>query len=149
MSSLDSSRYIECIRKNRLGYNVLNILSKQFLVILVQYLHIEIELEEVEEHVVRLRKQKKMWCKKLICTIFRGIFDIKELEKVEAEKAAKANVSGSEIPLVYSSSSIGEPLASVVDWSSISPMSLFSLRLFADLGIPDTVEIPPDIRSNY
>jgi len=88
-----------------------------------------------------------MWREKLIRTINRGIFDLKELERVEAEEAARAGAPGSEMPLAHPSPSMDEPSVFIVDWSSISPMSPFSPGLLADLGIPDTIETPSDIRS--
>ena len=39
--------------------------------------------------VMRLYKQKKLWFKKIICAIQRGINNIKELKKVEKEEAAR------------------------------------------------------------
>ncbi len=52
--SLDSSRYIECVRKNRSNYNILDILSKQLLAISIQHFYMEAELKKVEEYIVRL-----------------------------------------------------------------------------------------------
>ncbi len=60
ISPLDSSRCIEYIRKNRSNYNVLDISSKQLLVISTQHLYTEAELEKAEERIARLRKQKKI-----------------------------------------------------------------------------------------
>jgi len=54
MSPLDSFCCIECIRKNRSNYNILDITSKQLLTISAQHLYIKAELEEAEEHIVRL-----------------------------------------------------------------------------------------------
>jgi hypothetical protein len=41
-----------------------------------------------EEHrkIERLRKQKKLWLEKMICTVRRGILSVKELEKIEKEE---------------------------------------------------------------
>ncbi len=88
-----------------------------------------------------------MWCEKLSCAIVRGVFDVGELEKLEAEEAVRVGVSGFEMLLVYLSSSIDGFLAFVVDWSFIPPISPFFSGLFADLGILDIVETPPDIQS--
>ncbi len=74
---------------------------------------------------------------------------MKVLAKERAKKAARVGILGSEMPLMYPSSSIDEPVAPIMDWSSIPPISLFSPRLFADLGIPDIIETFPDIRSNF
>ena len=73
---------------------------------------------------------------------------MEELEKIEAKEATKVGSLGSEMLLIYPSSNIGEPLIFIVDWSFIPLMSLFSLRLFTDFGIPDIVETPLDIRLN-
>ena len=54
VSPLDSSCCVEYVRKNRLGYDVLGVSSKQLLVISAQHFYIEAELEKVEECVVRL-----------------------------------------------------------------------------------------------
>jgi len=54
ISPLDSSHYIEYIRKNRSDCNILDVSSKQLLTISVQYLRIEAELEEAEKYIVRL-----------------------------------------------------------------------------------------------
>ena len=94
VSPLDSSYYVEYIRKNRSDCNILGISSKQFLAISTQYLYTEVELKEVEERIARLRKQKKMWREKLIRTISRGIFDMEELEKVEMEETARSIQAG-------------------------------------------------------
>ncbi len=82
-------------------------------------------------------------------TINRKIFDLKELEKVEAEETVSIDISRSEIPLIHSFSNINEPSISFINWLSIFPISLFSLRLFADLGIPDIVETLLDTQSNF
>ncbi len=56
VSPLDSSRYVEYIRKNRSNYNVLDVSSKQLLTISTQHLHTEAELEEAKERIIRLQK---------------------------------------------------------------------------------------------
>ncbi len=60
MFPLDSSHYIEYIRKNRSDCNILGISSKQLLAISTQHLYIEVELKEAEKRIFRLRKQKKI-----------------------------------------------------------------------------------------
>ena len=67
---------------------------------------------------------------------------------METEKAVKVGTSKSEMPLMHFSSNTSESLVPIVDWSSILPISPFSLRLFADLGIPNIIEIPLDTQSN-
>ncbi len=115
MSSLDSSRCIEYVRKNRSGYNILDVSSKQLLAISAQHLRVEVELEKAEERVARLCKQKKMQREKLTRTISRGIFDVEELEKVETEKTVRVGISGSEMLLIHLFSNTGELLIPFVD----------------------------------
>ncbi len=81
-------------------------------------------------------------------TISRGLSNIEELKKIKIKEAIRIGISRSKMPLIYPSSNIGEPSVPIVDWSSIPSISPFSLGLFADLRIPDTIETPPDIRSN-
>ncbi len=71
---------------------------------------------------------------------------MEELERIEVEKAAKVDISGFEMLLVYFSSSIGELLIFIVDWSTILPMSSFSFGLFTDLRISNIVETLSDIQ---
>jgi len=73
---------------------------------------------------------------------------MKELKKIEIEETTKTNISRSEIPLIRPSLNIGEFSTFIINWSFILPISPFSPRLFADLGIPDIVKMPPDIRSS-
>ena len=47
----------------------------------------------VEERVLRLRKQKKMWFEKMMRAISRGIDIVEELERVEREEADALVVS--------------------------------------------------------
>jgi len=74
-----------------------------------------------------------------------NVFDIEELEKLEAEEAVRVGILGSEMLLVYLLSNIDEPSVFIVDWSFIFLMSLFSFKLFADLKIFDIIEMLFDI----
>ncbi len=60
ISPLDSSHYIEYVRKNRSNCNILDISSKQLLTISTQHLRTKAELEKTEKHIVRFRKQKRI-----------------------------------------------------------------------------------------
>jgi hypothetical protein len=46
-------------------------------------------LEEAENKVFRLRKQKKLWLEKMMRAVRRGISSVEELEKVEKEEAER------------------------------------------------------------
>ncbi|KAM4062733.1 hypothetical protein HRG_010001 [Hirsutella rhossiliensis] len=72
VSSSDSDRCVECLR------NIAN-----------QHIKLERELEEAEEKVLRLRKQKKLWFEKMMRAVSRGIDNVEELERVEKEEAEK------------------------------------------------------------
>ncbi len=148
VSLLDSSYCIEYVRKNRSGCNILSVLSKQLLAISIQYLHVEAELEEVKERVVCLQKQKKMQREKLTRTISHSIFDIDELERMETEETARFKESEVRIQQIYSFLNTDKLLILIIDWLFILPISPFSLRLFADLGILNTVETFPNIQSD-
>ena len=50
------------------------------------------ELSVMNAKVLRLQREKEEWREKLSCTISRGISDIEELERVEAEERARAIV---------------------------------------------------------
>ena len=73
---------------------------------------------------------------------------MEELKKVKVEETIKADISRSEILLIYPSLNIDEPSVSIINWSSISPMSPFSLGLFIDLKISDIIETSLNIRLN-
>ena len=86
----------------------------------------------------------------MICTVQRGLSDIKELKKVEAEEAVKSTQTGpsdSERQPTRLSLNIVESSDPTVGWSLPSDFAL-SLGLFADLGIPKSVETPLDIQLN-
>ena len=148
VSSLDSSHYVEYVQKNRSDCNVLNISSKQLLVISTQHLYTEAELKKVEKRVVCFRKQKKIQREKLIRTISRGIFDMEELEKIETKEAVRfiqAEPSTFRKQQMYSPSSIVGLFR--IDWSFLSDFA-FDLGLLADLGILENIETFPDIQLN-
>ena len=57
--------------------------------IAAQHQKLEDELQAVEEKVLRLRKQKRIWYKKMIRAIRRGIDSVEELDRVKREEAAE------------------------------------------------------------
>ena len=149
MSPLDFSRCVEYIRKNCSSYNILDVSFKQLLVISAQHLRIEAELEKIEERIVHLRKQKKMWREKLTYTISRDIFDIEELEKMEAEEAVRSSgVEEQAVHAVKQESAGPEGPLDSNDWLFPSDFVLSS-SLLVDLGILGNVETFSDIRSGF
>ena len=58
------------------------------LYISAQYSKLENEIEELEEKLLRLRKQKRAWREKLTRAIQRGLCNVEELEREEAAEAA-------------------------------------------------------------
>jgi hypothetical protein len=89
VSDRDSSRCAECVRIGRSRCDVQGISSAQLLSIVEQHQRLEAELEEAENRVFRLRKQKKLWFEKMMRAVHRGISSVEELEKVESEEAAR------------------------------------------------------------
>ncbi|AEO53316.1 hypothetical protein MYCTH_2054177 [Thermothelomyces thermophilus ATCC 42464] len=81
VSKADSSRYAEYVRNKRSNCNVLG------------YQKLKDELIAAKEQVLRLWKQKRIWFKKMIRAIARGIDSVEELERVEREEAAAAAVA--------------------------------------------------------
>ena len=73
--------------------------------------------------------------------ISRGISNLEELDKVEAEEQAQAIVKTTATN-VEQTESISE-----IDWSFLSDFAL-DPGLLADLGIPKNVETSRDIQSN-
>lgn len=84
----DSSRCAECVRQQRSKCDVLELNnSKDLLHISTQHQKLEDEIEELEEKLLRLRKQKRMWREKMTRAVRRGLRNLDELERVENEEA--------------------------------------------------------------
>ena len=84
-------------------------------------------------------------------TISRGFFNVKKLEKVEVEEVARSiqtELSVSEKQQMYLPSNIVGPSDPSNEWLLPSDFAL-SPGLFVDLGIPNNVETPSDIRSSF
>ncbi len=83
--------------------------------------------------------------------IFQGLSDMEELERVEAEEAARSIQIGpfdSEKLQVYSFSNIVGSSDLSNEWLFLSDFAL-SLGLFVDFGIFGSVGTLPDIRSGF
>ncbi|KAM4058454.1 hypothetical protein HRG_014707 [Hirsutella rhossiliensis] len=88
VSSSDSDRCVECVRLHlpaATSKGIAGTASKYC----NQHIKLERELEEAEEKVLRLRKQKKLWFEKMMRAVSRGIDNVEELERVEKEEAEK------------------------------------------------------------
>src|SRR3954471_5785669 len=80
VSVQDSSRCAECVRQQRSKCDVLELNnSKDLLHISTQHQKLEDEIEELEEKLLRLRKQKRMWREKMPRAIRRGLRNLDEL----------------------------------------------------------------------
>ncbi|SRR6266566_4379423 len=154
VSPQKSSRYAECIRLNRSGYDVLRYSPTELLAILQQHQKAEVELEETIERVSRLSKQKKIWHKKLTRTMNRKIFNLKELKKMKTKKTTRS--SGIEEQAIHTTKQkLADPEGlhpsnplDPNDWFLPSDFALSS-NLLADLGILRNIEIPSDIQSDF
>jgi len=140
VSPLESSRCDRCVHSNRSACDVLGATPSQFQNIVSQHSRLESELEEALERVARLQQQKKLWRQRMTRAISRGISNLEELDKVEAEEQAQA-IAGTTATNVEQAESI-----SGVDWSLPSDFAL-DPGLLADLGIPGSVETSRDTRS--
>ncbi|KAM4054296.1 hypothetical protein HRG_014867 [Hirsutella rhossiliensis] len=89
VSSSDSDRCVECVRLHLPRCDVQGVSPAQLRNIANQHIKLERELEEAEEKVLRLRKQKKLWFEKMMRAVSRGIDNVEELERVEKEEAEK------------------------------------------------------------
>lgn len=123
-SSLDSSRCAECVRLNLSGCDVLSLdNSADLLAISSQHQKIEDEIEHLEEKLLRLRKQKKMWREKMSRAIRRGLKNLEELERVEAEEteAERRRVAADVQAVISEETSISRPDLSFdgFDWNSV------------------------------
>ncbi|KAI6254094.1 hypothetical protein MCOR19_009380 [Pyricularia oryzae] len=94
VSFQDSARYVEYVRSNRSGCDVLGLSAAQIRHIGRQHSKLDAEVEAFEEQIhaqqaklFRLRKQKKLWFEKIMRTVFRGIDNLEELDRVEREEA--------------------------------------------------------------
>ncbi|KAF3768354.1 hypothetical protein M406DRAFT_250526 [Cryphonectria parasitica EP155] len=81
----ESSRCQTCVRLSLSNCDVRSLTSAQ----LNQVEVIEEEAAELNAKLLRLRKQKRMWYEKMMRAVRRGINNVKELERVEAEKRAR------------------------------------------------------------
>ena len=80
----------------RSDYNVFNLFSQFIRKIGFQYFKLEIELEQIKEKakaksdcILYLRKQKRLWYKKMIYIVSKSLFDMEELKKVETEETVR------------------------------------------------------------
>ncbi|KAI6564983.1 hypothetical protein MCOR04_008990 [Pyricularia oryzae] len=90
----DFARYVECVRSNRSGCDVLGLSAAQIRYIGRQHSKLDAEVEALKEQIYaqqaklfRLRKQKKLWFEKIMRAIFRGIDNLEELDRVERKEA--------------------------------------------------------------
>jgi len=109
------------------------------------------------ERMLRLLKQKKMWCEKLTRAVNRRIFDLKELEKMEAEKVVRVGGTsrslsrgsfGATYKLIGTKGRYHPSLQKANEWLLLSNFVL-SFGLLADLGIFGNVETLFNIRSDF
>jgi septal ring factor EnvC (AmiA/AmiB activator) len=131
VSPIDSSRCSECVRLKRSRCDVLGVTPAQLRKIADQHAKLESELEAMEEKVLRLRKQKKMWFEKMMRAVSRGIDSVEELERVEREEAEREErrLAENRPP---SSGSLDADFGRV--WDDVYPDVALSPSLLADLG---------------
>lgn len=117
-SSDDSTRCSQCVIDQKSLCDARQLSPAQFRRVAAQHIKLEEEIEAAEEehkrelerlyqtseNVERLRKQKKLWYRKMVRAVARGIEDVEELDRVERKEAERESVEASdqatfEIPL--------------------------------------------------
>ncbi|KAK7727158.1 hypothetical protein SLS53_009470, partial [Cytospora paraplurivora] len=106
VSASDSSRCAECVRLGASSCDVLGPSPADIRKISLQHRRLEDQIEAEEERLresaaklERLRKQKKMWSAKMARAIRRGLDNVEELDRVEAEEASRtASIAVGEEP---------------------------------------------------
>lgn len=86
ISPADSSRCSSCVLQKKSDCDVRGLSPSQLKKVADQYHNLEKELEEAEDRVSRLRKQKRWWYDKMSRAVSRGITDLDELDKIEREE---------------------------------------------------------------
>jgi len=143
----DSSRCEECVRSNRSGCDVLGATDAQLQTIAAQHARLEREVADAAAEAAaamarfqRVQAQKSLWFDRMMTAVSRGLADVEELEKVEAEEQAQAIAETAATNVEQAESISG------VDWTLPSDFAL-DPGLLADLGIPGSVETPHDTQS--
>ncbi|KAH8749236.1 hypothetical protein F5883DRAFT_389452, partial [Diaporthe sp. PMI_573] len=57
------------------------------LYISTQHQKLEDEIKQLEEKLIHLRKQKKIWWEKMVRVIYRGFLNLEELDYIESKEA--------------------------------------------------------------
>jgi hypothetical protein len=115
-SESDSSRCARCVQRQLSNCDMKGLSPQQLRRVAAHHARFETELIaseekllEMQNKVLRLRKQKKLWSEKMVRAIARGIDNVEELERVEREElereaAQRPEASSSSVPIGRSSS---------------------------------------------
>lgn len=97
IASSESERCLECVRSHQSLCEAKGVSPQDLKKIGGQFSKLESQVREVDSQLsdllarsARLHKQKDLWSKKMLRAIQRGIHDVEELDRVEAEEAAVA-----------------------------------------------------------
>ena len=122
VSDSDSSRCSSCIRHNRSQCDVSGLNPEQLQKVASQHRKLELELEAAEEEadavnarLRRLRRQKRVWYEKMMKAVSRGIDNLEELEKLEAEERRAENAR----PAGSAEASVDPEVVPDFDWSGM------------------------------
>lgn len=131
LSETDSSRCSSCINSNQANCDVRGLSPEQLNRVAAQYRKLELELEAAEEEAEvvinqanaklrRLRKQKRMWYEKMMKAVSRGVDNLEELERLEAEESratAEAQSLGVGDAVEWSAAGFPDTVDPNFDWS--------------------------------
>lgn len=127
LAETDSSRCSSCINSNQANCDVRGLSPEQLNRVAAQHRKLELELEAAEEEadlvnarLRRLRKQKRMWYEKMMKAVSRGIDNLEELERLEAEESratAEAQSLGVGDAVEWSAAGFPDPVDPNFDWS--------------------------------
>jgi hypothetical protein len=120
-SESDSSRCSECVDKGRSDCDIFGLSRSQLLKIADRHSSLESELEVAEEEaeklaakVRRLRREKKLWFKRLSQAVSRGLDSVEELEALERREEEESRSSEAAAALTTADPSAGEFLLFLV-----------------------------------
>jgi hypothetical protein len=143
----ESSRCSACVIGQKSLCDARQLSPSQFRKVAAQHIKLEAEIEAAEEEhkrelerlrqssekVERLRKQKKMWYRKMMRAVARGIDDLDELDKVERAEAEASRQAETSLPNPIDSE-VPQSSVDAVDWDQfdVDPSLLTFLGSIGD-----------------
>ena len=138
----ESSRCSACVIGQKSLCDAKQLSPAQFRKVASQHIKLEAEIEAAEEEhkrelerlrqssakVERLRKEKKLWYRKMMRAVARGIDDLDELDRIECKEREAEASRQAETSLPNPS----DPVLDAVDWDAFDPSLLTFLGSGSD-----------------